>query len=118
MRSTKKYKQVVLPTKFHSIGYTELHGKLAHLGSECVLELARARFYWPKMKNDVEFFIQKKCGCISKRRKVPERAPLVPIVSTFPFEIVSIDYMNLDKAEGGYVYSLVPCDFYFICDIY
>ena len=40
----------------------------------------------------------------------PRESPLVPIVSTFPFEIVSIDYMHLDQAKGGYAYALVLCD--------
>ena len=45
-----------------------------------------------------------------QKTNVPERAPLVPIVSTFPFEMVSIDYMHLDKANGGYEYALILCD--------
>ena len=35
---------------------------------------------------------------------------MVPIASTFPFELVSIDYLHLDRAHGGYEYALVCCD--------
>ena len=111
VQKTKTLKQAVLPKKFQSIVYSELHEKLAHLGSEKVLELARTRFYWPNMKRDIEFYIKKQCRCIiAKRPNAPDRAPLVPIASTFPFEMVSIDYMHLDKAKGGFEYALVICD--------
>ena len=50
VRKTAKFKQIVLPQKFHYLVYSELHEKLADLGSERVLELARRRFYWPWMK--------------------------------------------------------------------
>ena len=110
-RRTKTLNQLVLPERFHSLVYSELHEKLAHLSSERVLELARKRFYWPKMKKSIEYFIRKRCRCIiSKRPNVPDRAPLIPIKSTFPFEIISIDFMKLDMAKGGFQYVLVVCD--------
>ena len=63
-RKTKTLNQIVLPERFHSLVYTELHEKLAHLSSERVLELARDRFSWPQMKNDIEHYIRKRCRCI------------------------------------------------------
>ena len=111
IRRTKTLKQIVLPKKFHSLVYHELHEKLAHLGGDRVLELARQRFYWPKMKNDIDTFIKKQCRCIiSKKPNIPERAPLLSIKSTFPFELVSLDYLHLDKCKGGHEYALVVCD--------
>ena len=111
MRKTKIFNQIVLPKTLHNVVYSELHEKLCHLGSEKVLELARRRFYWPKMQKHVEFFIKKQCRCIiAKKPNVPERAPLVPIKATFPFEIVSIDYLHLDRAKGGFEYALVCVD--------
>ena len=84
---------------------------MAHLGSEKVLELARRRFYWPRMQNHIDHYIRKQCRCIiAKRPNIPQRAPLIPIMSTYPFEIVSLDYLKLDKAKGGFEYALVVCD--------
>ena len=40
----------------------------------------------------------------------PDKAPLKPIVSTFPFEMVSIDYMKLDKCKGNFEYAMVVID--------
>ena len=45
-----------------------------------------------------------------KKTSMPERAPMTPIVSTYPFEIIFIDYLHLDRAKGGYEYVLVCCD--------
>ena len=59
MRKTARYSQVVLPERYHRVVYVELHEKLAHLGADRVLELAKKRFYWPRMKNRIEDFIRK-----------------------------------------------------------
>ena len=111
MRQTASANQIVLPKCYHQVVYTELHQKLGHLGCEKALELARKRFYWPYMQNDIEHFIQKQCRCvISKKPNVPERAKLIPIDARTPFELVSIDYIHLDKCKGNYEYCLVVVD--------
>ena len=33
--------------------------------------------------------------------------PLVPTKSTYPFEIISFDYIHLDKCKGGLEYVLI-----------
>ena len=102
MRKTKKNTQIVLPEVYKELIFRELHENLGHIGSEKVLDLARRRFYWPNMQKDVEFYVRNKCWCImSKRPPIPERASLVPISATYPFEIVSIDFLHLDRAKGG-----------------
>ena len=110
-RQTVNNKQVVLPKTYHSLVLKELHVNMGHLGSEKVLELARKRFYWPYMQREIEHYIRKQYSCIkSKRPNVPDKAPLVPITSTYPFELVSIDFLHLDRCKGGYEYALIVCD--------
>ena len=113
VRKTKTFNQIVLPKKFHPIVYSELHEKLGHVGSEKVLELARSRFYWPKMSNHIEFYIRNQCKClIAKKPNRADRAPLVPITleAKFPFEWVSVDFLHLDRAKGGFEYALIVTD--------
>jgi transposase InsO family protein len=91
--------------------FVELHENMGHLGVDKVTELAQQRFYWPGMADDVKEYIQKKCKCIvNKKPNQPEKAPLVPITATYPFEIVAIDYVKLDKCKGGFEYALVVTD--------
>ena len=110
VRQMKKRKQLVLPEKYHSLVYRELHDKLGHLGSDKVEELARQRFYWPYMQADIESYIQNRCACVaSKRPNIPERAPLVPVAASAPFELVCVDFLHLDKCQG-HEYVLLVTD--------
>ena len=103
--------QIVVPESSHQLVYTELHEKMGHLGLERVLDLARRRFFWPHMAADIDHYIKKKCSCvITKKPNVQERAPLVPIHATKPFEMISIDFLQVDKCKGGFEYILTVVD--------
>ena len=46
---------------------------MGHLGVERVLHLARQRFYWPGMQEDIKFFITKVCKCIKRNlQSIPD----------------------------------------------
>ena len=111
LRNTKSFKQIVLPKIYHQTVYTELHEKLAHVGSEKVYELARMRFYWPRMQAHIDFYVRNQCRClIAKKKNSSDRDPLVPIESQYPLELVSLDLLHLDRAKGGFEFVLVVCD--------
>ena len=60
---------------------------------------------------DIEYFIGNKCQCVKqKRRTLPTRDPLKPILTTAPFEMVSIDFLHLERSSGGYEYNFVIID--------
>ncbi len=110
-RKTAKFNQIVLPHKYHQLVFEELHVKMGHLGVEKVVDLAQARFYWPNMAEHIRWFVQKQCRCIiNKQPNVKEKAPLHPMSARFPFEMISIDFIELDQCSGGYKYGLVVCD--------
>ena len=103
--------QIVLPNCFHHMVYVQLHEKMGHLGSEKLLDLAKKRFYWPGMSTDINTCVKKKCKCLKdKRPNLVQRAGLGSIESTIRFEIISIDYLHLDKCKGEYEYFLVVVD--------
>lgn len=111
MRKTERYQQIVLPKCYHQLVHKELHEEMGHLGSEKVIELAQQRFYWPGMAKTLKDNIQKRCRCIVDRKPaIQEKAPLKPVIAQYPFEIVAIDYMKLDKCKGGFEYALVVTD--------
>ena len=110
-RKTSDNNQLLLPKKFHQLVYQELHCEMGHLSSERVIDLAVQRFYWPYMRRDIELFITKHCSCIKQKRPHGKGiAPLQNIVTTQPFELVSIDFLHLEKSAGGFEYILVIMD--------
>ncbi|CAB4004265.1 Retrovirus-related Pol poly from transposon, partial [Paramuricea clavata] len=101
------YTQLVLPRKFLPSVYKELHQDMGHLGAERVVQLARERFYWPNMEREITHFVTNVCGCLKQRRPArPTCAPLCSITTCSPFELISIDYIHLEKSSGGYEYIL------------
>ena len=63
------------------------------------------------MQSDIKFFIRNVCSCICQRRPaVQPKAPLQPIKTTFPFQLVSINFVHLERSQGGYEYILVIMD--------
>ncbi|XP_048580823.1 uncharacterized protein LOC116616199 isoform X2 [Nematostella vectensis] len=103
--------QLVLPRKLHHLVYKELHEEMGHLGAERVLQLARDRFFWPRMQQDIEHYVTSVCRCIKQKRpKHAQRAPMQSIQTTAPFELISLDFLHLEKSSGGYEYILVVID--------
>lgn len=103
--------QLALPSKYRETIYQELHQKMGHLGADRVISLARERFFWPFMSRDITHFVSNVCTCLKDRHpNVHRRAPLKPIRTTCPFELVSIDYLHLERSSGGYEYMLVVMD--------
>ncbi len=81
---------------------------MGHLGAERVLNLIRDQFHWPHMQREVEHYVTHVCRCLrSKRPNRVTRAPLTNITTTYTFEVVSIDFLYLEKCKGGYEYILV-----------
>ena len=71
---------------------------MGHLRTDKAFDLARRPFYWPRIYRDIELYITKQCQCIES------------IESQNPFGIVSMDFLKLDKARGGYEYVSVVTD--------
>ena len=109
-RVTDRSKQLVLPQVYRKLALDQLHTKMGHIGKDKVTHLVRARFYWPKLHEDVEKFVNN-CPCVfDKKPNEPYREEMETIVSSSPFELLSLDFVHLEKSSGGYEYILVLVD--------
>lgn len=105
--------QVVLSKCFRKLVLKHLHNDLGHLGAERVLSCVRDRFYWAYMSSEIERYVTQDCQCIKdKKPHVQRKAALQQITSTCPLELVSIDFLHLERCKGGFEYILVVMDHY------
>lgn len=110
-RKHGKDSQIILPKSLQPLVLRELHDEMGHIGAEKVLNLARTRFFWPHMQNDIQFYVNQRCPCLKQKKPTQnQREPLRPMLSSTPFELISIDFLHLEKSSGGYEYILVIVD--------
>ena len=63
------------------------------------------------MEEEIRHFIDHQCPCVrQKKPHMQGKAPLLPIASSAPLEIVVIDFLHLEKSSGGFEYILVITD--------
>ena len=102
--------QLLLPKEQRKEALEGLHNKIGHMGRERTMDLVAARFYWPGMGEDVQNHLKNCLPCIKRKTKVPDRAPMIPIQSYQPMELVCIDYLLLERSKGGIENLLVITD--------
>jgi len=60
------------------------------------------------MQRDITHFVTRACSCLKQRHpNVDTRAPLQPVVTCAPFELISIDHLHLERSSGGHEYALI-----------
>ena len=99
-KNDKTY-QLVLPQCYIEDG---------HPGRDRTLTLLRERFYWPNMTADVDKFISKCDRCIRRKSSTNIRSELININSTYPLELVCMDFLTLEMSKGGFGNILVITD--------
>ena len=85
---------------------------IGHLGADRTLQLIRERFYWPKMEEEIHF-ISNLCTCIrQKKPHIQGQAPLLPIITLSPLEVVGVNFLHLEKSSGSFEYILLLTDYF------
>ena len=81
---------------------------MGHLGADRTLQLIRERLYWPKMEEEVHYFISNLCTCVRKKKPhIQSQALVPPIIKSSPIEVVGVDFLHLEKSSGGFEYILL-----------
>lgn len=103
-------RQLVLPKQYHNIVLKSLHDSNGHLGFDKTYALVCDRFFWPRMKLDVEAYC-KTCERCIKRKTLPQRAaPLSHIHSSGPMDLVCIDFLSIEPDSRNVCNVLVITD--------
>jgi len=110
-KASDKVLRIFVPSHLRKKILTMCHEEMGHQGRDRTHAILHERFYWPSMIKSIEDHLLS-CGrCIrAKSPHLPHKAPLHPIVSTEPLEIVCMDYMSLETSKGGYSSILVITD--------
>ncbi|PIK53070.1 hypothetical protein BSL78_10033 [Apostichopus japonicus] len=110
-RGARCQEQLIVPEGLQADILLALHDHANHPSSERTLALLRKRFYWPGMTSDTNEYCKRCERCSLRRPPAPStRAPLVPIKTSAPLELLSVDFLKLDVSSDGYENVLVMID--------
>ncbi|XP_051793644.1 uncharacterized protein LOC127530562 [Acanthochromis polyacanthus] len=88
--------QIVVPSCLRERAFQGVRDEMGHMGIERSLELARARFYCPKMAQ----YVEEKCKtcerCVRRKSRAQWAAKLVNIQVSGPLELICIDFLSLE----------------------
>lgn len=102
--------QLVLPEVYRDIALVGLHDEAGHQGRDRTMSLVKSRFYWPGMDGDIEKYVKNCPRCIRRKAQGTTAAKLVVVESTFPMDLVCMDFLSLEMSAGGYENILVITD--------
>uniref|UniRef100_A0A1A8L5P6 Gypsy retrotransposon integrase-like protein 1 n=1 Tax=Nothobranchius pienaari TaxID=704102 RepID=A0A1A8L5P6_9TELE len=108
----QKLFQVLIPKGEAQEVWRQYHNEMGHPGSARTLAALRQRCYWPRMMEEVKEWTESCPVCICSKAGPEVRAPLVPIQTSYPFEVVGMDYLSLGRPEDRYPYILVITDLF------
>lgn len=104
--------QVIVPKQETREVWQAYHEGMGHPSGERTSAALRQRCYWPGMLQDVKEWTESCCHCVCTKAGPSVRAPLHSISTSFPFEIVGIDYLSLGRPDDRYQYILVITDLF------
>ena len=100
----------MIPTSHRRIALKGIHDDVGHLGFDRTLDLAKSRYYWPRMNQRVEEYCKKCERCVKRKARIPKAANLVNIISQSPMELVCIDYLCIEPDRSNTKNVLVVTD--------
>ena len=102
--------QLVIPKSHRAEAMQGVHDDLYHVHYDSALSQARLRFFWPFMARDLHNKITKCMRCIHRGAR-QQKASMLSIETTYPLELLSIDYLTIE--EKGKKINLLVCQDHF-----
>ena len=68
------------------------------MGMDRTLAMLQSRFFWPRMSNDVRIHIRSCDQCMSFKQP-QEREEMSPIETTYPLELVHLDFLTIGQKD-------------------
>ena len=87
-----------------------MHDGMGHQGRDRTSYLVKTIFFWLGMDTDIVEKVRQCMRCILRKTRPVPAAELVNITSSYPMELVCIDYLKLETSKGGYENVLVITD--------
>ena len=84
----------VVPKAHYVATLNGCHHNAGHQGCNCTLSLLWKCFWWPGMTNQVQQSIKSGTCCLQHEGNLP-KAPLHPIVSTAPMDLLHVDFTSI-----------------------
>jgi len=107
----RKNDQLIIPIQLRPHIFKCLHNDMGHLGIDRVYSLAKDRFYWPGMFEEIKHYVTSVCECLKSKKPTKQfKAPLQELTATSPLDLVCLDFLHLEKSSGGYEYILLIVD--------
>lgn len=67
-RETVSRNRLVVPESLKPLIHKHLHEEMGHLGADRMVALARERFFWPKMREEIEHYVTRVCCCVKRKK--------------------------------------------------
>ena len=92
--------QLVPPEYFRKQALQACHDDLGYLGIEWTKDLLRDRFCRPAIMENMIRHIKQGERCL-RFKAISDMAPMENVDTTYPMELVHMDYMTIEANEGG-----------------
>ncbi len=107
-----KVTHLVIPSSLVETTLKLLHyaPSAGHPGREKTLYMARAKYYWPTLRLDIEKHIAQCLSC-AEAKGTTKTAPILEYpLPARPFDVIGIDLLQLPRSHQGSSYVLVCVD--------
>uniref|UniRef100_A0A3B3RCC0 Gypsy retrotransposon integrase-like protein 1 n=1 Tax=Paramormyrops kingsleyae TaxID=1676925 RepID=A0A3B3RCC0_9TELE len=106
----KKGWMVVVPEGERRQVWQEYHRALGHARGRRMVLALRERFHWPGLRRDVEKWQQDCEECLVGSRGKGGSPPFSGLQTSYPWEVLAVDYLSLGRPGDPYPYVLVAID--------